>query len=160
MKAGPYIRGQVDSELELATYLERTAAELQAKAAKHREQAREALKRARSWAEGTDIQLPVPTVSGECVPARDPRCITWHSSAEDSGPDVGLSVRIGPDDDLYAGEISDALFERHKGAARFGSSAGWFLVRFGKETEIIARFGDEPDDRTVAQEFIEWIAGR
>ena len=45
--------------------------------------------------------------------------ITWHSSDEDSGPDVGISIYLGPDDRLYCGEISRKAFDDNNGGAHF-----------------------------------------
>lgn len=79
--------------------------------------------------------------------------ITWHSSDEDSGPDVGLSLYLGPNDRLFVGEISRDLFERC--ACPFDNDFGWFLVRYApeNETQLIAKFSDT----FAAQEFIEQI---
>lgn len=83
--------------------------------------------------------------------------LTWHSSEEDGGPDVGISVYLGPDDRLWAGEISRRTFEEWDGDLNFDDDAGWFLVRYvGKERKIIAKFGDEGQHE--AKEFIEQIA--
>jgi hypothetical protein len=83
--------------------------------------------------------------------------VTWHSSDEDSGPDVGISVYLGPDDRLWAGEISKRTFEEWEGDLNFDNDGGWFLVRYtGKEVKIIAKFGDEGQHE--AQAFLEWIA--
>lgn len=80
--------------------------------------------------------------------------VTWHSSEEDSGPDVGISVYLGKNDRLWAGEISRSLFE--KNGAPFDNDMGWFLVRFGpdNDTKLIAKFSDGEQ----ARDFIEQIA--
>lgn len=83
--------------------------------------------------------------------------VTWHSSEEDGGPDVGISLYLGPDDRLWAGEISKRTFEEWEGDLNFDNDGGWFLVRYtGKEIKIIAKFGDEGQHE--AQVFLEWIA--
>lgn len=82
--------------------------------------------------------------------------VTWHSSEEDGGPDVGISVYLGPDDRLWAGEINRRTFEEWEADINFDSDAGWFLVRYiGKEVKIIAKFGDYDE---YAKEFMEQIA--
>jgi hypothetical protein len=84
--------------------------------------------------------------------------VTWHSSEEDGGPDVGISLYLGPDDRLWAGEISRRTFDENNNL-NFQSDGGWFLVRYtGKEAKIIAKFG-ELDCQQDGREFIEWIAG-
>lgn len=81
--------------------------------------------------------------------------VTWHSSEEDGGPDVGISVCLGENDRLWAGEISRSLFGELAGEDHFDGDVGWFLVRFRSEgAEIIAKFGEAH----VAQEFIEQVA--
>ena len=83
--------------------------------------------------------------------------ITWHSSDEDSGPDVGISVYLGPDDRLYAGEISRRLFDDHDGAERFDSDGGWFLVRYtDKEERLIAKFADDIEARDFMDQVAMW----
>lgn len=82
--------------------------------------------------------------------------ITWHSTDEDSGPDVGISVIVGENDRLWCGEISRALFDDQNGPEHFPDDMGWFLVRYGpnNDTKLIAKFSDQ----YAAQEFIEEIA--
>lgn len=84
--------------------------------------------------------------------------ITWHSSEEDSGPDVGISVYLGPDDRLWCGEISRRLFEEHDGPARFDSDLGAFIVRYaGKETTLIAKCADMDTGREFVEQIAEWV---
>lgn len=80
--------------------------------------------------------------------------ITWHSSEEDGGPDVGISVCLGLNDRLWCGEISRALYEECGGDESFNGDGGWFLVRYDPHPAIIAKFS-EPN---CAQEFIEQVA--
>lgn len=80
--------------------------------------------------------------------------ITWHTSDEDSGPDVGISLYLGENERIYVGEISRALFERCGGPEHFDSDGGWFIVHFKPEgTELIAKCGEN----YLAQAFIEEI---
>lgn len=85
--------------------------------------------------------------------------VTWHSSDEDSGPDVGLSVYLGDNDRLWCGEISKHLFERCKGAESFDSDFGWFLVRFApnNETNLIAKFSDAYQAREFFEQIAFWV---
>lgn len=81
--------------------------------------------------------------------------VTWHSSEEDGGPGVGISVSLGENDRLWAGEISRRLFEDLCGPLHFDSDGGWFLIHFKPDgPELIAKFSESH----VAQEFIERVA--
>lgn len=82
--------------------------------------------------------------------------ITWHSSEDGGGPDVGVSLYLGPGEKLYAGEISDVLFVNCGGAEHFDSAGGWFLVHFAEKggTTLVGKLGD----RGIAQDYIESIA--
>src|SRR6185312_14603193 len=83
--------------------------------------------------------------------------VTWHSSDEDSGPDVGISVYLGDNDRLWVGEISRPLFE--KSGSPFDSDMGWFLVRFGRdnETKLIAKFADGEQARDFIEQIGIWV---
>lgn len=83
--------------------------------------------------------------------------VTWHSSGEDGGPDVGVSLYLGLGELLYAGEISDDLFARCGGAKYFDGAGGWFLVHFS-ETEAMTTLIGKLGERGVAQDFIDHIA--
>lgn len=55
-----------------------------------------------------EIQMTtLPTNRGE---------VTWHSSGPDEGPDVGVSVSLGLEEELWFGEISRRLFDDCGGA--------------------------------------------
>jgi hypothetical protein len=79
--------------------------------------------------------------------------IAWHSSDEDSGPDVGVSLGLGNGSMLWVGEISRALHsEGGEGVAALGNDAGWWAVLYPDQT-VLARFVDS----CAAQEFIDRI---
>lgn len=81
--------------------------------------------------------------------------LTWHSSGPDEGPDVGVSIYLGSDDRLWAGEISRDLFDRCNGAENFDGDGGWFLVRYtGQDTRLIAKFSEQYE----AQDFMDQVA--
>jgi hypothetical protein len=69
-------------------------------------------------------------------------CVQWHSSDEDSGPDVGISIGLGHGRMLWCGEISR---QRHadagKEAAALGDDFGWWIILYGPpgETRVIAK---------------------
>lgn len=80
--------------------------------------------------------------------------VTWHCSDEDSGPDVGVSLYLGPDHRLWAGEVSRSLFDE-QGKDAFDSDGGWFLIQYcGDETTLVAKFTDD----MAARDFIESVA--
>ncbi|MFH5949287.1 hypothetical protein [Roseomonas xinghualingensis] len=57
--------------------------------------------------------------------------VTWHSTGEDEGPDVGLSMGLGKGV-LYVGEItSDCHAEGGEEAAALGDDCGWWLTLRG-----------------------------
>lgn len=83
--------------------------------------------------------------------------VTWHSSEEDGGPDVGISVFLGPDDRLWCGEITRKLFDE-QGKDHFCSDGGWFLVRYqGSNTKLIAKFADGLEARDFIEQVAEWV---
>lgn len=82
--------------------------------------------------------------------------ITWHSSEDGGGPDVGISLYLGPNDCLYAGEISSDLFRQCGGKEFYPSDGGWFLVRFAEETSIIASIGDQFSGRDFLEQLAQW----
>jgi hypothetical protein len=82
--------------------------------------------------------------------------VTWYSSEEDSRPDVGISVYLGPDDRLWCGEISRKLFEELDGFQHFPNHMGWFIIRrHGMDSKLIAKCAD---DYFEASKFIHQIA--
>ena len=83
--------------------------------------------------------------------------VTWHSTEEDGGPDVGISVYLGDQKRLWCGEISDALFVQCKGGEHFGSPNGWFIVFYGPEPMLIAKCGDQENAKAMV-ETIAWLA--
>lgn len=82
--------------------------------------------------------------------------VTWHSSGPDKGPDVGVSIYLGDNDRLWAGEISRDLFDRCNGAENFDNDFGWFLVRYmpDNDTRLIAKFSEKHE----ALEFMDHVA--
>lgn len=67
---------------------------------------------------------------------------TWHSSDEDSGPDVGLSLGLGDGKMLWIGEIVQQRYEDGgESAAALGSSDGWWLMIY-PEGRLLAKFTD------------------
>lgn len=91
----------------------------------------------------------------EIVDLEDTRIggVTWHCSEPDGGPDVGISVYLGKDHRLWAGEVTNELFAQQGGA--FDSDGGWFLIRYrGQDTQLLAKFADD----MAARDFMDWMA--
>lgn len=77
--------------------------------------------------------------------------VNWHSSDEDSGPDLGMSVGIGNGKWLYVGEISRDLHdEGGEEAAALGDDMGWWLVLYPEQI-VMGRFVGQ----TEAQTFVD-----
>lgn len=84
--------------------------------------------------------------------------LTWHSSGPDEGPDVGVSIYLGEDDRLWAGEITRDLFDRCNGVEHFENDFGWFLVRYtGKDTHLIARFAEKHEALEFMDQVAAWV---
>jgi len=79
--------------------------------------------------------------------------VTWHCSEEDGGPDVGISLYLGPKEHIWCGEMSNTLFEELGGKEHFDSDGGWFVVHYNPEPTLIAKCAE----RHEAQSFIEMI---
>ena len=68
--------------------------------------------------------------------------LIWHSSCEDSGPDVGISIKLGDSKMLWCGEITNKLHDSLDGAC--GGVGGWWLILYdGDESRVIAKCHDE-----------------
>lgn len=83
--------------------------------------------------------------------------ITWHSSEEDGGPDVGISVFLGGGKRLYCGEISRKLYDDENGDANFDGDGGWFLVLYDPAPRLIAKMGERQHSHDL-MELIGWAA--
>ena len=78
-----------------------------------------------------------------CIAGR----VTWHSSGEDEGPDVGLSLGLGGDEMLWLGEMPTKTLAEH-GVDTTGG--GWWFVLYGKDSEqIVARVEDAEAARAL-----------
>jgi hypothetical protein len=82
--------------------------------------------------------------------------VTWYSSAEDSGPDVGTAVELANGAVLWCGEISrDRWEEAGPDAAELGNDFGtWIILYNGVDTTVIGKCVD----RYTADEMINQIA--
>lgn len=81
--------------------------------------------------------------------------VVWHSSGEDEGPDVGLSLGLGDGRALWVGEISRAAWrEGGDEVAALGSDGGWWLLIYPDHTPL-AKFSDAE----AARGFFDIIAG-
>ena len=84
--------------------------------------------------------------------------VEWHCSEEDSGPDVGLLLRLDASQYLWAGEITREDWEAAGDDAKeLGEDAGWWAIFYeenGGRKTVLGRFVD----KHTAQEFIEKLA--
>lgn len=72
--------------------------------------------------------------------------VVWHSSGEDMGPDVGISVGLGNGRSLWCGEINrDRWNAAGEEAAELGGDSGVWLIIYGPtedETHVLGRMID------------------
>ncbi len=70
--------------------------------------------------------------------------VTWHSSEEDAGPDVGLALGLGDGTILWCGEISrDRWLEIGGDDAGLGNDCGWWIIIYsGAETIVVGKVVD------------------
>ena len=84
--------------------------------------------------------------------------VTWHSSGPDEGPDVGISVTLGPKEELWAGEISRTLFDQCKGPEKFDNDFGWFLVHHkAGGPALLAKFADQYEAQAFMEQVAAWV---
>ena len=81
--------------------------------------------------------------------------ITWHSSEEDGGPDVGMMLGLGDGRALWVGEITRHEHEEGgEAVAALGSDGGWWLATY-PGPEVLAKFADSE----TAREFFDRLHG-
>ncbi|MFC5353490.1 hypothetical protein [Azospirillum himalayense] len=74
-----------------------------------------------------------------------PGRVTWHSSGEDEGPDVGLSFGLGNGSSLYVGEISRAHHAAEaETAGHLGDDTGWWIILHDAEVARVIGKTAEP----------------
>jgi hypothetical protein len=74
--------------------------------------------------------------------------ITWHSSDEDSGPDVGMMLGLGDGKALWVGEISRRSHEEGgEAVTALGDDGGWWLGVYEPKFRPLAKFADAEDAR-------------
>lgn len=75
--------------------------------------------------------------------------VVWHSSDEDSGPDVGISLGLGNSRSLWLGELAKATLE-DAGVAVDDGGMGWWLAMAGpNEMQVIAPVTDPEAGRAL-----------
>lgn len=84
--------------------------------------------------------------------------VQWHSSEENSGPDVGILLRLDASQFLWAGEITrDEWTAAGPDAEELGDDFGWWAILFeegGDRRTVLGRFVDQ----YTALDFIEKLA--
>lgn len=69
--------------------------------------------------------------------------VTWHTSEEGGGPDVGLQLSLGRGDILWAGEITtEAWMDAGGEEMKLGKEYGHWLILYkkGKPRQVLGRF--------------------
>lgn len=79
--------------------------------------------------------------------------LIWHSSGEDEGPDVGISVGLGSDRFLYFGELATATLADHDIDVK-ETGDGWWLVFYGP-TDADTRVVALAPDTYAARDFMD-----
>jgi hypothetical protein len=77
--------------------------------------------------------------------------VVWHSSEEDGGPDVGLSLGLGNGELLWFGEMSTTTLADHDIDVK-ETGDGWWIVLYGKDdrsTHIGALVVDQEAARQI-----------
>lgn len=81
--------------------------------------------------------------------------VTWASSDEDGGPDVGITVGLGPElGHLWLGEIARARFESEGCDQYADNDMGWWLMHYKPDDEPLV-IGKLLSDDFAAREFFE-----
>ena len=80
--------------------------------------------------------------------------VTWASSDEDSGPDVGMMLGLGDGKSMWVGEISRRAYgDAETDVKPLGNDGGWWLGIYRPEFEPMAKFADAQS----AREFFDAI---
>lgn len=66
--------------------------------------------------------------------------LVWHSSGEDEGPDVGMSLGLGDGRSLYLGEMPTSTLTEH-GIDVKETGDGWWLVMYDDKGRLETRIG-------------------
>lgn len=66
--------------------------------------------------------------------------VKWHCSDADSGPDVGLSLTLDGNRELWCGEISLKLWlDLPAEGQQLGDDTGWWIILYDPEPTVIGR---------------------
>lgn len=82
--------------------------------------------------------------------------VVWHSTDEDGGPDVGMSLGLGGDKAMWVGEITNEEWDELDPGQRatLGGGRGDTYLMLYPDRVPLARFTDPG----TAQDFIEAVA--
>ena len=78
--------------------------------------------------------------------------VTWLSSEEEGGPDVGLILGLGDGRSLFLGELPNATLEEH-GVDPGHEGSGWWWMLYGKTAVDSAILGPASDTDDARQAF-------
>lgn len=80
--------------------------------------------------------------------------VTWHSSDEDSGPDVGMTIGLGDGRMLWVGAISRARYAETEGVSHLGDDFGWWIILYDQQgSTVVGKCRDAESAHTM----IEWL---
>ena len=83
--------------------------------------------------------------------------VIWHCSYEDSGPDVGISLKLGDNRMLWCGEITSRRYREQPECADLGGECGWWIIFYdGPISRVIAKCCDA-DAAKDAFEIVGWL---
>lgn len=81
-------------------------------------------------------------MAGKLTPDTTRGSVTWISSGEDEGPDVGLTVGLGNGAMLYFGEMPTSTLEDHAVDLKTFPDGWWVVLYAGKDTHILGAIPD------------------
>lgn len=96
------------------------------------------------------------TITSDDVDRMDERgFVTWASTEEDGGPDVGITIGLGPEvGHLWFGEITRQRYESEGCDEYADSDMGWWLLHYKPKGEPTV-IGKLLSDSYTAREFFE-----
>ena len=92
-------------------------------------------------------------MTDQLEPLTEPGQITWASSDEGGGPDVGITVGLGNGRFLWCGEITKSRWEGLAGAeGALMGECGWWLILYGREqTLVLGKLLDDESAHVLTQ---------
>ncbi len=107
--------------------------------------------------EAGDRRAPLPTSEdvadeGETTRGR----VNWHSSGEDEGPDVGLSLGLGDGRLLWVGELANATVTEAGVDIEAHNSTWWIAMFDGDAVKVAGAVADQDAARDLFDAIAAW----